>query len=47
MARKNNISMSHKKRIAFAACLMAMFIGLGGYAAYQLYLSYDAYTQAP
>jgi sortase B len=37
--------MSHKKRIAFAACLMAMFIGLGGYAAYQLYLSYDAYTQ--
>jgi sortase B len=37
--------MIRKGRILLAVCLLAVFLALGGYAAYQLFLSYDAYAQ--
>jgi sortase B len=37
--------MGNKKRFIFFACLLVVFLGLGGYAAYQLYLSQAAYSQ--
>jgi sortase B len=37
--------MGYKKKFAIAACMLTVFLGFGSYAAYQLYISYDAYAQ--
>jgi sortase B len=37
--------MGNKKRTVIVVCLMVIFLCLGGFSAYKLYLSYDAYAQ--
>jgi sortase B len=37
--------MGCKKKFALVACLLIVFLGLGGYAAYKVYLSYYAYAK--
>jgi sortase B len=37
--------MSSKRKIVFLVCFMAILLGVGGYAVYQLYLSNSAYSQ--
>jgi hypothetical protein len=37
--------MGRGRRIALVILLMAVFLGVGGYGGYQLYLSHRAYAQ--